>query len=215
MLSTVVTAGWRYGPCRLSDNNNNNNCHWWRGEEFACELDDGGEWRNQWRESLKDYLAISIIFRYFTILLQHKYLLLRVSLSADIKDTLFSTHVQLTPLACVWPTNQSVSEASHTDHNTRTSRQRPAEWKLDAQNYWTCHACMDDLCHQSQSLSDTAWGTSSSVLSPTSPQEDHTASSTVTTSFAFHLLLSRYFITDFIHHSLYTKYLYVTAVIQW
>ena len=141
--------------------------------------------------------------------IRDRYILLQGNVSADIQHTLLSTHVQLTSSACASPTDESVSEAIQWDCNTTTSRLRPAEWKLDAQNYWTCHACMDDLRHQSQSLSDTAWGTPSSVLSPTTPLEDHSALSTVTTSFEFHLQFSPYFRIDFICHSLYTKYLLI------
>ena len=116
-----------------------------------------------------------------------------------------ATYRQSTSWVDAGPIVQSASEATQSGCNTRTGRPRPAEWKRDALNCWTCQTCIYGVCHQSQSQSDTASGTLSSALPPASPLEDHSASSTVTTSRQFLFLFSPYFPTDLIKISLYTN----------
>jgi len=85
------------------------------------------------------------------------------------------THVQSASSADVWPSKESVTVANQSMWDASASTRRPAEWKLDIRNSWTCHRRFVAHRH-SQSHSNTASRTSSSTPAPASPTADNSAS---------------------------------------
>ena len=57
------------------------------------------------------------------------------------------THVEWAWSVDAWPTDQLVSQASHTMCDASPSTLTSTQWQLDSQNFWTCRTCMNGGRH--------------------------------------------------------------------